>query len=76
MRVAELRARVIAAASSRPKLALATVHGADATIDYATEDLKERAKALTGGKGVDVVFDPPWDQNMMSEAARLALGTF
>jgi NADPH2:quinone reductase len=53
-----LGARVIAAASSAEKLALATAHGADATIDYMTEDLKERAKALTAGTGVDVVFDP------------------
>jgi NADPH2:quinone reductase len=53
-----LGARVIAAASSAEKLALATAHGADATIDYVTEDLKERAKALTAGTGVDVVFDP------------------
>ncbi|HUG73131.1 MAG TPA: NADPH:quinone oxidoreductase family protein [Steroidobacteraceae bacterium] len=53
-----LGARVIAAASSAEKLALAMAHGADATINYATEDLKERARTLTAGKGVDVVFDP------------------
>jgi NADPH2:quinone reductase len=51
-------ARVIAAASSPQKLELAMAHGADATIDYSTEDLKERAKTLSAGKGVDVVFDP------------------
>lgn len=52
-----LGAKVIAAASSEEKLAYCREHGADATIDYATEDLKERAKALSAG-GVDVVYDP------------------
>lgn len=53
-----LGARVIAAASSAEKLAVCREHGADDTIDYATEDLRERIKAQTGGKGVDVVYDP------------------
>lgn len=52
-----LGARVIAAASSAEKLAACTRLGADAVIDYATESLKDRAKALAGG-GVDVVIDP------------------
>jgi NADPH2:quinone reductase len=51
-------ARVIAAASSAEKLALCQAHGADALINYATSDLRERVKELTGGKGVDVVYDP------------------
>jgi NADPH2:quinone reductase len=51
-------ARVIAAASSPEKLELCKRHGADDTIDYVREDLKERTKALTGGAGVDVVYDP------------------
>jgi len=51
-------ARVIAAASTPEKLALAKEHGADELINYSTENLKERAKELTGGKGVDVVYDP------------------
>jgi NADPH2:quinone reductase len=51
-------ARVIAAASSEDKLALCREKGADATIDYATEDLRERIKALTDGKGPDVIYDP------------------
>jgi len=51
-------ARVIAAASSPEKLAVAVEHGADATIDYAKEPLTERVMALTGGKGADVCFDP------------------
>ncbi|WP_372424215.1 NADPH:quinone oxidoreductase family protein [Salinarimonas chemoclinalis] len=53
-----LGARVIACASSAGKLALAREAGADETIDYAREDLKARLKALTGGRGVDVVYDP------------------
>ncbi len=53
-----LGARVIAAASSAEKLAVCREHGADETIDYATEDLRERIKALTDGRGVDVVYDP------------------
>jgi NADPH2:quinone reductase len=53
-----LGARVIACASSDEKLAVCRSHGADATINYATEDLRERIKALTEGRGVDVVYDP------------------
>ncbi len=52
-----LGAKVIAAASSREKLEFCLAHGADATIDYSREDLKDRAKALSGG-GADVVYDP------------------
>lgn len=51
-------ARVIACASSPEKLAFCKKHGADELIDYSKEDLKERLKALTGGNGVDVVYDP------------------
>lgn len=51
-------AKVIAAASSDDKLALCKEYGADATINYATEDLRTRIKELTEGKGVDVVYDP------------------
>jgi NADPH2:quinone reductase len=50
--------RVIAAASSKEKLAVCREHGADETIDYSSEDLRERIKALTGGKGVDLIYDP------------------
>ena len=52
-----LGARVIAAASSEEKLALSRDRGADETINYTTENLKERAKALTDGRGCDVVYD-------------------
>jgi NADPH2:quinone reductase len=50
-------ARVIAAASSEEKLDLCRARGADETINYATENLKDRAKELTGGTGCDVVYD-------------------
>jgi NADPH2:quinone reductase len=53
-----LGARVIACASSEEKLAVCREHGADAGINYATEDLRERIKALTEGRGADVVYDP------------------
>src|SRR5213083_1619212 len=53
-----LGARVIACASSEEKLASCRDHGADATINYATEDLREQIKALTEGQGVDVIYDP------------------
>jgi NADPH2:quinone reductase len=53
-----LGARVIACASSEDKLAVCRSHGADATINYATEDLRERIKALTDARGPDVIYDP------------------
>jgi len=53
-----LGARVIACASTSDKLAVCRAHGADETIDYAAEDLRERIKALTNGNGPDVVYDP------------------
>ena len=51
-------ARVIACASTDEKLAACREHGADDVINYATEDLRERIKALTAGRGPDVVVDP------------------
>ena len=53
-----LGARVIACASSDDKLDLARAHGADETLNYAATDLKEGLRRLTGGKGVDVIYDP------------------
>jgi NADPH:quinone reductase len=50
-------ARVIAAASSAEKLSVCRDRGADEGIDYSREDLKTRIKELTGGKGVDVIYD-------------------
>jgi NADPH2:quinone reductase len=53
-----LSARVIACASTDEKLALCRRWGADDTINYTAESLRDRVKALMAGKGVDVVFDP------------------
>ena len=53
-----LGARVIAAASSEEKIAYCRDLGADEGINYATEDLKDRAKALTHGNGANVIYDP------------------
>ncbi len=50
--------KVIACASSDEKLEFAKQHGAELTLNYAKEDLKEGLKRITGGKGVDIVFDP------------------
>ncbi len=50
--------RVIAAASSQEKRDAAKARGADAVIDYSREDLRERIKVITEGKGVDIVYDP------------------
>jgi NADPH2:quinone reductase len=54
-------ARVIAAASSEEKLAIARDYGADETVNYTTEDLKSAVKALTGAGGIDVIYDPVGD---------------
>ena len=51
-------ARVIAAASTDEKCALCKSIGADATINYSKENLREAIKAATGGKGPDVIYDP------------------
>ncbi|MBT9474362.1 NADPH:quinone oxidoreductase family protein [Polaromonas sp.] len=51
-------AHVIAAASTDEKCALCRAIGADATINYSTENLREALKALTNGKGPDVIYDP------------------
>jgi NADPH2:quinone reductase len=53
-----LGATVIACASTEEKLAVCRDHGADHTINYVTEDMRARVKAITGGKGLDVVYDP------------------
>jgi len=65
-------ATVIAAAGGAEKLAVAKRAGADHLIDYTREDLRERVKTLTGGRGVDVVYDPvggdAFDQSLRSIA--------
>jgi NADPH2:quinone reductase len=51
-------ARVIAAASTDEKCAICTSIGADATINYASKNLRDEIKRLTDGKGPDVIYDP------------------
>jgi NADPH2:quinone reductase len=53
----QMGATVIAAASTPAKLEVARKLGADHLIDYSTQDLRERIKEITAGKGVDVVYD-------------------
>ncbi len=55
-------ATVIAAASTDEKLHVCKKKGADHTINYSKDDIKETIKVLTGGKGVDVVYDPVGDK--------------
>ena len=65
-------ARVIAAASTAEKLAVARERGADDLVNYATEKLTDRVMALTDGKGADVCFDPVGGD--LFDAALSALG--
>ena len=51
-------ARVIAAASSADKLAVAKAAGADELINYSEANLKDEVKRLTDGNGADVIYDP------------------
>ena len=50
-------AEVIAVAGGPDKLAVARAHGADHLIDYTAEDIRDRIKAITDGRGADVVYD-------------------
>ncbi|MBI2371327.1 MAG: zinc-binding dehydrogenase [Deltaproteobacteria bacterium] len=65
-------ARVIAAAGSDEKLKKARELGADETINYTRQDLAEEARRLTGGRGVDVVFEhvgqATWEKSVQSLA--------
>src|SRR5713101_7172908 len=65
-------ARVIAAASTAEKLAVARERGADAVVNYATEKLTDRVMVLTDGKGADVCFDPVGGE--LFDAALSSLG--
>ncbi|MBD2704993.1 NADPH:quinone oxidoreductase family protein [Spirosoma sp. BT702] len=65
-------ATVIAAASTDEKLAVCQEKGATFLINYTTEDLRERIKEITEGKGVDVVYDPVGDR--WAEPAIRSLG--
>jgi len=77
----QLGARVIAAAGSADKLAVARAHGADELIDYRQESIRDRVRELTAGRGADVVFDPvggdAFDQALRAvnwEARMLVIG--
>ncbi|MFM8800805.1 MAG: NADPH:quinone reductase [Tagaea sp.] len=50
-------AKILATVSSPEKAAIARAAGADATIDYKTEDVAARVKELTGGEGVDRIVE-------------------
>ena len=66
-------AHVIAAASTEEKLTLCREYGADALVNYAEENLRDRVRELTGGRGVDVVYDPvggPYTEPMLRSLAR------
>jgi NADPH:quinone reductase len=74
-------ARVLAAAGGADKLAMARSRGADQLIDYRIESIRDRVRALTDGKGADVVFDPvggdAFDQALRAvnwEARMLVIG--
>lgn len=55
-------ATVIAGASSDDKLAICKENGADFLINYSTDDIRAKIKEYTGGKGIDVVYDPIGDK--------------
>ena len=54
----DLRAAWKEASELDQKLEFAKAHGAELGLNYATEDLKEGLRRLTGGKGADIIFDP------------------
>ena len=60
--------QLIGTAGSDAKCALAKEHGAAHVINYSTEDFLARVKAITGGKGVKVVYDSvgkdTWDKSL------------
>lgn len=64
--------RVIAAASNEAKRDAALSRGADEAIDYTADDFRDRLKALTGGRGVDIVYDPVGGD--IAEAALRSVG--
>ena len=65
----QMKATVIAAASSAEKLNAAKDAGADHLIDYSQQDLRSALKDIVGKKGVDVVYDPVGG-NMFEAALR------
>lgn len=68
----QMGARVIAVCSTEEKLAIAKESGADETINYTSENLKQRIKELTGGKGADVVYDAVGGEAFLACASAMA----
>ncbi len=54
----QLGATIIASAGGPEKLKIAQAAGAEFLIDYRTEDIRERVKEFTDGRGADVIYDP------------------
>jgi NADPH2:quinone reductase len=69
-----LGAIVIAAASSEEKLAVAQAKGADHLVLYPREPFRDAVKRITGGRGVDVVFDPVGGETFENSVRCIAWG--
>lgn len=65
---------VLAAVGSDDKAELLRSLGVDAIINYATENLTDRVKTLTDGKGVDVILEPVGGEVFNRSQAALAMG--
>ena len=70
----QMGAHVVAAASSEEKLEICPQAGADETLNYSEQNLKEKAKAMTNGDGFDVIYDPIGDQYAEPAVRSLAWG--
>lgn len=70
----QMGAYVVAAASSNEKLEICRQYGADETLNYSIQDLKETAKTMTNGEGFDVIYDPVGDQYAEPAVRSLAWG--
>jgi NADPH2:quinone reductase len=69
-----LGATVIASAHGKDRITVAAAHGADHLIDTQNEDIRERVRELTGGRGVDVVFDPVGGETFDKSLRSIAWG--
>src|SRR5439155_20352282 len=69
-----LGATVIATAGGARKTAFARAHGADHVIDYGAADFREEVLKLTGGRGVDRIYDPVGGEVFAQSLRCLAVG--
>ena len=69
-----LGATVIASANGADRLKVPADHGADHLIDTKTEDIRERVRAITDGRGVDVVYDPVGGEGFDKSLRSIAWG--